>query len=354
MKYLIKNTCIPAFFAVFLLIFSACTGTPADNTAASEDDEEDVNLEELGIILPDPNEPLPVLTFKEIWGYVVEGREEFLTKELPVSDIAYFSASIDSFGKLGAVPKKQKLKYTGTGKVHLTIVCHSVTLLHFTLAPGSNYRKDLLTDIVAASREYDGININFENLSERDGDAYNSFLRDLRAALPSGKTLSVAIPVKVRDSMRTQYDYVKIAAIVDRVFIMAYDEHWSGGRPGSVASLNFCKQVAEYTLRTIPKEKIVMGIPFYGRAWGDYRPSRDYIYKTIMEKIEENNVTDIRRVNGIPFFEYSKNVGIKVYYEDTYSLTARMNMYKEMGIENIGFWRVGQETTEVWDYIKLY
>jgi spore germination protein YaaH len=29
-----------------------------------------------------------------------------------------------------------------------------------------------------------------------------------------------------------------------------------------------------------------------------------------------------------------------------------MEMYKNSGVKNIGFWRLGQEETAVWEYIK--
>jgi spore germination protein YaaH len=149
------------------------------------------------------------------------------------------------------------------------------------------------------------------------------------------------------------YDYEKIKPHVDRILVMAYDEHWSGSRPGSVASLDWCRRVADYSLRAIGPEKLIMGLPFYGRAWGDYSPSRALIYTTTESIIEDNNVTEIGYENGIPTFVYNKNVSIKVYYEDEYSLTARMQMYKSMNIRSVGFWRLGQETSEIWKYLVI-
>ena len=51
-------------------------------------------------------------------------------------------------------------------------------------------------------------------------------------------------------------------------------------------------------------------------------------------------------------FEITKEVTYKFYYDDLYSLVSRMEMYKNSGVKNIGFWRLGQEETEVWNYIK--
>ena len=63
-------------------------------------------------------------------------------------------------------------------------------------------------------------------------------------------------------------------------------------------------------------------------------------------------VIDITRENNIPSFEITKEVTYKFYYDDLYSLVSRMEMYKNSGVKNIGFWRLGQEETAVWEYIK--
>jgi len=311
----------------------------------------DIEIEDLPVVLPKPGEPLPASAFGEIWGYVVVGREAALVKDLPLSDIGYFSAEVDTYGKLIDVPARRNLDFPG--RVHLVLVCNSRSLTHFVLDPESRVRRELIADLLAAVNDFDGLQIDFENIPARDADTFFSFLKDLRRGLPSNKMFTIALPSRTRKLNDDQYDYEKILPYVDRILVMAYDEHWSGSKPGSVASMQWCKQVADYSLNVIGKEKLIMGLPFYGRSWGDYNPSRALVYSTTEKIIDEHNVKEIRRENGIPVFEYSKNVSIVVYYEDTYSLCTRMEMYKAMGIASIGFWRLGQETTEVWDYIKL-
>jgi spore germination protein YaaH len=134
---------------------------------------------------------------------------------------------------------------------------------------------------------------------------------------------------------------------------MAYDEHWSTSAPGPIASLSWCRRVAEYSLGVIGKEKLIMGIPFYGRAWGSPSPSQAYVYSGIERIINENNVKEIKRENGIPTFEYKIPVSVKVYYDDEYSLSSRLEMYRAIGAAKIGFWRLGQETQAIWNYIEI-
>jgi hypothetical protein len=315
----------------------------------TEEDEEDI---EPVIELPPLGDTLPVSEFPEIWAYVVADRESALTPGLPISDIGYFGAEISSYGILVEVPDRRKLS-AFNGRVHLVVACNGRALTHFVLAPGSAERKALIADLIAATRNYDGLQIDFENVPARDGERFLSFLSELRAGLGNNKMFTVALAARTRRIADDVYDYEKIKPLVDRILVMAYDEHWSTSSPGSIASLAWCQRVASYSLSAIGREKLIMGLPFYGRAWGESNPSRAIIYTTTENIIKQFGVTEIRRENGIPTFDYKVTVPVKVYYEDEYSLSARMEMYRSMNIANIGFWRLGQETPAVWKLLRL-
>jgi hypothetical protein len=312
---------------------------------ANEDDDED----EI-IVLP-IGDKLPVSVFPEIWAYVVAERESALTRALPISDVGYFSAEIDAYGSLVGVPARRALSRF-SGRVHMVVKCDGRGLTHFVLKPGSDERKALIADLLAASKDFDGLQVDFEYVPQRDGEAFHTFLAELRAGL-GNKMFTIALPARSRKVANDVYEYEKIAPMVDRILVMAYDEHWSTSAPGSIASLAWCRRVANYSLSVIGKEKLIMGLPFYGRAWGSSNPSRALIYTTIETIIKDFGVTEIRREEGIPTFDYRITIPVKVYYEDEYSLSARMEMYRSMNVGAIGFWRLGQETTEVWKYLRL-
>jgi hypothetical protein len=333
----------------------ACRSAPdgdkvmeAPEREAAEDDMEDAGPP---IELPPADSALPVSIFGEVWAYVVAGREAALAGGLPISDIGYFGAEIDSYGKLVDVPNRRNLP-PFKGRVHLVVACNSRSLTHFVLAPGGAERRILIADLIAEAKNYDGLQIDFELVPQRDGDAFLSFLEDLRAGL-GNQMFTIALPARLRKITNDVYDYEKIKPLVDRILVMAYDEHWSTSAPGPIASLSWCRRVANYALEVVGPEKLIMGIPFYGRAWGHIAPSRALIYTSIEKVINENQVTEIRRENGIPTFDYQVPVSVKVYYEDDYSLSVRMEMYQSLGVAAIGFWRLGQETAAVWNVLKL-
>jgi len=335
---------------IFLLtiIVLGCT-----STSAPKKDEGDTTLSDrqLNAFIPKEGH-LPVTSFKEVWGYVVVGSEAALRIDQPVTDVIYFDAQVDTYGALSKVPDRSKLP-PFNGRVHFALTCHSgEALTYFAILPGSPQRAALIRDLIKATQDYDGLNINFERIPARSGEAFLSFLRELRAGLPN-KMLTVALYPRLRTIANDVYDYEKIKPFVDRIFVMAYDQHWSRGDPGPISSLKWCRSVAEYSLRVVGREKLIMGIPFYGRAWEDHNHHRAYTYSGIERLINTHHVREVKREEGTPTFDYKATLSVKVYYEDEYSISARFVMYKSMNIDKIGFWRIGQETPKVWEILKL-
>ncbi|GHV76813.1 hypothetical protein AGMMS49942_16340 [Spirochaetia bacterium] len=301
--------------------------------------------------LPEGTENLPVLGFNEIWAYLRTGREWALKNNYPISDMVYFAAEIDIYGKLTDVPNRRNVgKFPG--RVHLSVISNDRARTHFILEPGSALRRTLVADLLEASKPYDGLNIDFEYIPGRDGDNFLSFLKELRVGLGS-KLFTVALPARSKTIGDDVFNYEKIKPLVDRIFVMAYDEHWSGSKPGSIASLSWGRSVAEYALKTLGPEKLIMGLPFYGRAWGDTNPATAYSHSQIERVKKENSIPEIHRENGIPTFNYKTTIKVTAYYEDIYSLSLRSSMYRDAGVKSIGFWALGQEDPGVWNFFKL-
>ena len=292
-----------------------------------------------------------VYQFNEIWGYLMSEEEAHLTDKIPVTDIGYFSARISRTGTLYGTPNIKRIK-NYKGRVHLVIAeTGNFTLTHICLNPAFNLRYKLINDIVAASAPFDGVQIDFESVIPADKDIFLEFLTILKKEL-KGKTLSIAVPAR-RKNVDDAFDYNKIGKIADRIIIMAYDQHWSTSKPGPVSSLNWCEKVTNYAVSKIPAEKIVMGIPFYGRAWIDKNPARAYRLnntKNIIEKLKpEIKYTE----DKIPFFTYSTTVKVTHYFDDKNTIADKLKLYKNSSINKVAFWRISQETPEIWDIITF-
>ncbi|MDR2601861.1 MAG: glycoside hydrolase [Spirochaetaceae bacterium] len=337
------NACL-IFCAQFVLCaFASCRSRPVQTPVLHE-------IETYASVETPPfSGVLPQSDFDEVWGYVVAGNEKSLKQGLPLSDVVYFGAAVDRYGDVADAPQIKNLpKFSG--RVHMSIICESAGLTHFILEPESRARERFINELLKAAEPFYGLNIDMESVPVKDADNFLSFLKEIRKRL-GGRMLSVCVPA--RTSANQTYNYEKISAVSDRVFVMAYDEHWSGSRPGPVASMNWCKSVAEYSLKTIGPKKLIMGLPFYGRSWGDKAVSRALVHSTVENIHKENGSPEIERENGVPKFKYNVVVNVTVYFEDAYSIGTRMDMYQKAGVKYVGFWRLGQETNDVWKTVNL-
>ncbi|MDR1985926.1 MAG: glycoside hydrolase [Treponema sp.] len=343
---------------------------PACQSASVRSEEEEKNLDKAvdGDALVQPSaytpeetpeipspasqeEPVPVSTFGEIWGYLISGKEQALTGDLPLTDIGYFGAEVDHYGHLVNVPNPRDIPRF-SGRIHLVVGCGSRALSHFVLMEGSPERKQLITDLLDKSKPFDGLQIDFELVPARDRGNFHSFLADLRKGL-GNKRFTIALPARVQTLDNDVYAYETIKPLVDRILVMAYDEHWATSEPGPIASMDWCKSVAAYSLKTIGSEKLIMGLPFYGRTWGSVNLFRAFYFSGIERIKQEHNITEVHREQGIPTFTYEVPVTVTVYYEDDYSLSVRMEMYRTLGVQSIGFWALGQESPTIWKLLKL-
>lgn len=296
-----------------------------------------------------PQPPAP--SFAEVWAYVMDGEEKVLDPSYPITDLCYFGASLSSQGKLIGVPDRSRLGRF-PGRAHLVVAeIGNYALTHFCLDPAYPLRDQLVADIALAAEKFDGVQIDFEAVLSKDYDAFLDFVSALKQRLV-GKTLSVALPARISEKSDA-FGYERVSKISDRVVVMAYDEHWSASAPGPVASIEWCTKVSDYARAKVPAEKLVMGNPFYGRAWADKSLSRAYKYSGLSALIEEKGIAKIERQGAVPYFEYSETVTVRAYFDDAASIQARLGMYSARSIKNVAFWRLGQEDPSIWKAISV-
>ncbi len=312
--------------------------------------------------------PVPVLTekemeaatltagslgFSEVWAYLMDGEERFFKPEFPVTDIGYFGAGINSQGKLAGVPVRSKIRNCSR-RVHLVIAdLGNYALAHFCFSPEYKLRAALISDIVLAAQDYEGVQLDFEAVASADRDNYLQFAKMLKSALGT-KTLSVALPAATLVK-EDRFGYRRFAGVADRIIVMAYDEHWSTSAPGPVASMDWCSKVADYALSQIPSQQLVMGAPFYGRSWADKSLSKAYRFSSLSNLLDEKGIedADIQRHDGVPFLEYDETVKVRVYFDDAWSTANRLRIYRKKHVWNIAFWRLGQEDASVWKFLSV-
>jgi spore germination protein len=295
----------------------------------------------------DVSDEKPVKIAPEIWAYLVEGSEKAYGGKEPITDLCYFRAVVNYKGELvGAKEIPASVVIREGVRKHLVVAELSNTALsHFILQNNSSVRAKLIEDIAKNSEGFEGVQIDFESVHTEDKNEFFSFLKDLKEKI-RGKILSVAVPARTR-LVDDAFNYEVLREIADRLIIMAYDEHWKGSTPGPVASIEWCEKVARYTRTVIPKEKLVMGVPLYGRSWQNTNYSKEMKYDDV-KKLSSKKAQNAKN----PKVEYQRNVKVTVFFESTSSIMNKVKMYNKNDIESVAFWRMGQGPQEVWPILK--
>jgi len=300
--------------------------------------------------------PIITLAQYEVWAYVMNKEEKNFPKESIITDIAHFDAKIISDGLISNPMKNPpSINYVSENvRRHLVITApHNSELSHYYLDPNLPLRNKIITNIVKESKTYDGIQIDFEAVHSNDGTAFLNFLIDLKKSLPKEKILSVAVLARWESHKKNNpldaYDYKLIGKIADRVIVMAYDEHWRTGPPGPIASIPWCRKIFTHALKTIPNQKIIMGIPLYGRAWQTKILPNVSKQKDIINKMKNLKIQNIKNTDSGGSFQYKEEATINIFHETYESIKAKKKLYLSYPIKGTAYWRVGQEPDLFWE-----
>ena len=294
------------------------------------------------------------LSFKEIWAYVMIGEEGSLSKEFPITDVGYFVNAVNNFSDFLPVPKRKERFPDFNGRIHIVSSVDSKAQTHLLLDPKLKLRNKIISQLVEQTEEYDGLQIDWELVMKEDDENFWAFLRILKRKL-KGKMLTVAIPARVKTLERDAYDYKELSKIVDKIIVMAYDEHWSTSAPGPIASIAWCKRIADYAKTVIPEQKLVMGCPFYSRAWNNEDIGRKaYRMYKIDDLISSNKVKLFKKsADGDLSFSFDKSCRVTVYYDTVESSVNRCRSYHDNDVARLAFWRVGQEIPDFWKELRI-
>jgi len=197
-------------------------------------------------------------------------------------------------------------------------------------------RNNLIDDIedLVDDNNYDGINIDFENKWSETIDDYSRFLKDLNRAL-GRDTLTCTVEARMRPEHRwrdvpnkIEYanDYKAINEHCDVVELMTYDQqradlYFNDKRKGlpynPVADIDWVEHVLEFALEDIDADKILLGIPTYGRAY-DVTVAPDWYrdYKAVASVDHSRAVVLANDIYDVPIGRTAGGEAVITYFPE--------------------------------------
>ena len=219
-------------------------------------------------------------------------------------------------------------------------------------------RQNIISQLIQAAQDVgmDGVNVDFESLSEDVGIHFLEFLRELSIECHKNNlVLSVDNPVP--EDFTSHYDRAEQGRVVDYVIIMGYDEHYVGSEAGSVASLPWVEQGIQDTLDEVPAERVINAIPFYTRLWrttGGNVTSEAIGMDQAQQTIAESNVeTYWDKTTSQNYGKYDiDNSTYQIWLEDAQSVAEKVKLVSKYDLAGVSAWKLGFENNGIWQVIS--
>ncbi len=202
---------------------------------------------------------------------------------------------------------------------------------------------------ITANRQ-SGLVIDFENLPASAMPGYPRLLQRIKAHLPKGAVLAVTVPAEDE-----AWQLQRLAKVVDRVMLMAYDEHWQTGTPGPIASQPWFLQATEKALREVGRDKLIVALGSYAYDWptkadGPAEPAEAKSIEEawLMAHDSQAKVT-FDPASGNAGFAYDENgEHHTVWMLDAATSWNQLQALKQLGIDDVAFWQLGSEDPGLW------
>lgn len=206
----------------------------------------------------------------------------------------------------------------------------------FREATSTKAKRDKFVKAVIAMCDkygFDGVDMDWEHPRKDDGTnkQYEAVMLSLSKKLhKKNKLLTSAVLSGVTPEGNVYYDAAahtdKVLKAVDWINVMAYD----GGDGERHSSYSFAVKSARYwkSTRKLPKSKVVLGVPFYGRpSWASY--------EDILANDKNAYKKDISIYNGM-----------EAYYNGQNTIKKKTK-YAKKNLGGIMIWEITQDTSNV-------
>lgn len=225
-------------------------------------------------------------------------------------------------------------------------------------------REKLISELVDVCMIYgfDGINIDFENMYQKDKDKFSRLIIEMVPVMKGAGGLTVSVDVTAPDGSTNWslcYDRNVLGDVADYLIFMAYDQNGSGSKiAGTVAGYNWIENSIKKFINydEVKPEKMILGIPFYTRVWteiGDSVTSKTIDMKDINSIIPNGVIKTWDDTLKQNYVEYkSGNTLKRIWIEDVESIKAKCSLIKQYNLAGVAAWEKDREDSNVWNVIK--
>jgi cellulose synthase/poly-beta-1,6-N-acetylglucosamine synthase-like glycosyltransferase/peptidoglycan/xylan/chitin deacetylase (PgdA/CDA1 family) len=218
-----------------------------------------------------------------------------------------------------------------------------------TLLANPEARKARLSEIIAVleANNLQGLTVDLESLPESAQDNMQAFIKEMSEAFrPRGWRIVLCVPFDDAD-----WDYRAYAQLADYLLLMAYDEHWETGAPGSIAGQRWFEKVLSKRMAELDPARTIVAIGGYGYDWSGAPSAKAVTFQDAMRIARESQapiVFDNESAN--PHFSYAERGGGQhsLWFLDgatAFNEIHAADAYKPAGY---ALWELGSEDPSIW------
>ena len=210
-------------------------------------------------------------------------------------------------------------------------------------------RKRLLDNLeagfLAERLGVEGIFFDIESLPESAQPNYLAFLREAHERCARhGWRLAMAAPAD-----NPEWNLKRYAAVVDRLFLMVYDENDPDNASGPIASQPWFVTTVARATRGLPPAKIVIALGSYAYDWSKSGTDATSVESALLTAHESNVMPQFDAASGNLTFRYDGGGELHtVWLLDAVSVYNQMLATRAFGINAFALWRLGTEDPTVW------
>lgn len=235
-------------------------------------------------------------------------------------------------------------------------------------------------DFLKTYPQFDGIDIDWEHPvagglqpgQPRDAHNYVLLLAALRDAMGPSKLLTVAVGAGARAI--DPLSYAEMAPLLDWVSVMTYDFHSGGMRAGFNSALynhddpsnpraNTDAAVQAILAKGVPRSKLVVGVPFYGRGWRGIETADPWNtgngslqvggYRAIAAS-QLQSARFVRHWDEVAKVPWLYNADTKewITYEDAQSMRLKGRYVVDQGLAGAMFWELSNDDGTLLDALR--
>ncbi len=216
--------------------------------------------------------------------------------------------------------------------------------------------------------EYPGLRGNGNTHRPEDKQNFTSLMAELREALDAegrarGRKYLLTFAAGAGPDFIEHTEMAKVQASVDFVNLMTYDFRGGEGlaghhsnlytHPSDDNSLSTDRAVRNFLAAGVPARKLVLGVPFYGKAWGNVAPEGNGLYQRggnpaerlettygkLSQTIGRNGFTRYWDAQAQAPYLYNAEKRLFIAYDDPESLALKARYIRERGLAGAMFWQ---------------